>query len=190
MDQPKYFSSLLGFLLKREYEKDEDCKSLETLKEMVFSEQDDVTLELIEFTYNKCFEIIQKASYSDMQISTFENIVKESDFTTVQQECLNKFWKVNKKKIHEIIYKTTRFNNSLQKISWRIDVKTKSKEINEINEPVSIVELKLKNTNTNNNNNNNSNKNDLIRFEMDKNQLEETLQQINSIQKHLQSKSL
>ncbi|KAN0029630.1 hypothetical protein ACTA71_007762 [Dictyostelium dimigraforme] len=185
MDQPKYFSSLLGFLLKREYEKDEDCKSLETLKEMVFSEQNDITLEVIEFTYNKCFEIIQKASYSDMQISTFENIVKDSDFTSIQQECLNKFWKVNKKKIHEIIYKTTRFNNSLQKISWRIDVKTKSKEISEINEPVSIVELKLKNNNTNINN-----KNDLIRFEMDKNQLEETLQQINSIQKHLQSKSL
>ncbi|EGC39791.1 hypothetical protein DICPUDRAFT_26215 [Dictyostelium purpureum] len=185
MEQPKYFSSLLGFLLKKEYEKDPACDSIETLKELVFSEQEDVTLEIIEATYNKCFDIIQKAAYSDMQLSSFENLVKESNFSEIQIECLNKFWKVNKKKIHEILYKITKFNNSLQKMSWRIDLKTKSKEIKEINEPVSIIELKLKNNNTNSNTTNDEN--NIIRFEMDKNQLEETLQQINNIQKHLQT---
>eukprot|EP01132_Coremiostelium_polycephalum_P005769 gene5769-7179_t len=186
MDQPKLYSGLLNFLLKKEFEKDESLTSLEQLKDLVFTDID-IGLDVIEFNYNKCNTIIQKASYLDSPLSSFESLIKESDFTSVQQECLIKFWKLNKKKIHEILYKQTRFNNSLQKMSWRLDLKTKSKQEEDLNEPSAIVELKLKKNNTLSTSNNNS---DLIRFEMDKNQLEETLQQINNIQKHLQSKSL
>ncbi|KAF2071957.1 hypothetical protein CYY_006732 [Polysphondylium violaceum] len=180
MNNPKLFSNILGFLLNKEYE--DDTLTIETLHEMVFSETD-VSLENVEAMYDKCKQVLKKAIYLDHNITSFETLVKE-DFTDVQQECFIKFWKINKKKIHEIIYKKTRFNNSLDKINWRIDLKTKSKNVNEMNEPVSIVELKLKN------NNNKLNSNNIIKFEMDKSQLEETLQQINNIQKHLQSKSM
>ncbi|KYR00545.1 COMM domain-containing protein 1 [Tieghemostelium lacteum] len=181
MDQPKLFSSLLGFLLKREYENDESLSSLDSLKEMIFSEVD-ISMESIESMYIKCLNFIKNSIASDYNLSTFESIVKENkEFTDMQQECLIKFWKLNKKKIHEIIYKKTRFNNSLSKMSWRIDLKTKTKDIEEINEAVSIVELKLSNSI------NSSNSNKLIRFEMDRAQLENTLQNINNIQKHLQA---
>ena len=42
------------------------------------------------------------------------------------------------------------WNNRLEKLSWRIDSKTKSRQIADMNELTSIVELKLNNGNSSN----------------------------------------
>ncbi len=39
----------------------------------------------------------------------------------------------------------SRWNNSLNKISWRIDTKTKSRNVGDMNELCSIVEMVLQN---------------------------------------------
>ncbi|EFA80769.1 COMM domain-containing protein 1 [Heterostelium album PN500] len=178
--EAKQFQSLLGFLLKREYEKDESLSSLSSLQEMIFSGSD-LTEEFILSTYNKCINIIERASYSDVDLTAFESLIKDNDFTQQQQEGLTKFWKTNKKKIHDIVNRRTRFNNSLDKMSWRLDLKTKSKDVEEMNEPTAIVELDLtKNLRSSTEKKQQQQK---IRFEMDRNQLQDTLEQINIIQK-------
>ena len=115
-----------------------------------------------------------------------------------QQEVLLKLWRAQKtkvilkkrdkfvfahfpvflaKKIHEYMIRNNTWNDTLQKLSWRIDSKTKSKNINEMNELTTIVELTVNKKDTG--------KSDIIRFEMDRDQLSSVLGQINDIKKHL-----
>ncbi|GAM19882.1 hypothetical protein SAMD00019534_030570 [Acytostelium subglobosum LB1] len=186
----KQFQSLLGFLLKREYENDATLSSLESLKDLIFS-QSDLSMDSILAVYNKCLNIIERASYSDLDLSAFEVLARESGFEQTQLEALTKFWKTNKKKIHDILYRSTRFNNSMLKLSWRLDLKTKSKDVPEMNEPTAIVEMDVSKTSNNTATTTTDGKKSLqkIRFEMDRDQLQDALEQINIIQKHLQKAS-
>lgn len=60
-----------------------------------------------------------------------------------QQESLIRHWRVQKPKVHEQIVRSSTWNNRLEKLSWRIDSKTKSRKVSELNELTSIVELRL-----------------------------------------------
>ena len=62
-----------------------------------------------------------------------------------QSKVYIKFWKNNKAKIHEKLVSKCIWDNTLKNMSWRIDVKTRSKDTEQINTPVAIVELQLAN---------------------------------------------
>ncbi|EGG18316.1 hypothetical protein DFA_03810 [Cavenderia fasciculata] len=159
------------YIVKKEFDNDQNLDGVESLKDLLFSDTDLTTDDIIA-VYNKSLQFIDKCAYFDYDLSAFESNIKDTDFTDIQQECFIKFWK-----IHETNFKKTRFNNTLQKMSWRIDLKTKSKDVPEMNEPTSIIEFNLSS--------NLKNDNKTIRFEMDRDQLHDTLEQINNIQKHL-----
>ena len=93
----------------------------------------------------------------------------------IQQEVFLKFWRNQKSKIHDILVDKSNWNNHLNKMTWRIDSKAKSRTQNELNELSAIVELNLQNENNTK----------VVRFEMDKTQLDRTLDQIKNIQKQL-----
>lgn len=65
--------------------------------------------------------------------------------TEEEASAYRKFWKVHKNKIHDTLVSKTNWNNSLKKVSWRIDVKSQSKSAENINEPSAIVELQIEN---------------------------------------------
>ena len=70
---------------------------------------------------------------------------REGAMTEDEASAYRKFWKVHKNKIHDTLVSKTNWNNTLKKVSWRIDVKSQSKTTENLNEPSAIVELQIRN---------------------------------------------
>jgi len=137
---PKLFGAFLNGLFKGIYEKDQSI-TVEFLKEHVFGDAQDVTVEDLKTLWENSANVIQKAAQNDWELLDLESNLKQTNFSDEQQEVFLKFWRTQKTKIHDIVIKDTTWNNTLQKMSWRIDSKTKSKKVPEMNELTAIVEM-------------------------------------------------
>jgi len=69
---------------------------------------------------------------------------RQVDLTEEQGQAFVKFWRNQKSKIHDVLVSQSLWTNRLSAVNWRIDVKTKSKNIQDLNEPAAIVELEIK----------------------------------------------
>ncbi|XP_043917207.1 COMM domain-containing protein 1 [Protopterus annectens] len=68
---------------------------------------------------------------------------KQGGITSGQAAVIAKFWKNHRAKIRESLINQSRWENALRNMSWRVDLKTQSKNVDQINTPVAIVELEL-----------------------------------------------
>lgn len=68
---------------------------------------------------------------------------KEGGITEEQAKVVTKFWKSHKSRVHEAIVTNSTWGNTLKNFSWRIDIKTQAKHIDQINTPTAIVELQV-----------------------------------------------
>jgi len=155
----------------------------EFLKEEIYADID-VSPETIYTLFETLRDLIQQGATEDLELTQFEAIVqKESSLTPIQQDLLVKFWRSQKQEIHSNVYKKVTWNNSLQKIAWRIDVKTKTKSGDEINEPTAIVELSIGRPKQE------PEAQKLVRFEMDRDKLARVLLQVNTIQQQIATRA-
>ncbi|KAL6051977.1 hypothetical protein QOT17_018841 [Balamuthia mandrillaris] len=186
MEEGKLFGALLTGVLKFNYEGNQAITP-QLLKEQVFRNAE-VSEEEIEEMFQRCTEFLKKCEYNNWQITQLESALQKSTFTPLQQEMLSKFWRANRAQILKTTRERVTWNNRLSKLSYRIDVKTKAKNVAEVNEPVALVELILdqppsqqsvaekKNTKTSA---------ATVRFEMDREQLADVIAQIDCIQQHI-----
>ena len=63
-----------------------------------------------------------------------------------QANSVRKFWKENQTDIHRHITDKTVWENTIQKISWRVDMKTHSQNKNKVNCPSLIIEMAINNS--------------------------------------------
>ena len=68
---------------------------------------------------------------------------KEGGITENLANAFRKFWKSNKNKIHESVIAQTSWNNTLKQMSWRIDIQSQTRHVDEINTPTAFVELHI-----------------------------------------------
>ncbi|KAM6298463.1 COMM domain-containing protein 1 isoform 2-T2 [Aegotheles albertisi] len=68
---------------------------------------------------------------------------KQGGITPDQAAVIAKFWKNHRLKIHESLINRSRWDNALKNMSWRVDLKSQSRHIDQINTPVAIVEMEL-----------------------------------------------
>lgn len=68
---------------------------------------------------------------------------REGAITEEQANALRKFWKTHKNKIHEAVISRTTWNNTIKQMSWRIDIKSQSRHVDQINAPTAIMELQI-----------------------------------------------
>ena len=68
---------------------------------------------------------------------------REGAITEDQANAFRKFWKTHKNKIHEAVVSRTTWNNTIKQMSWRIDIKSQAKHIDQINIPTAIMELQI-----------------------------------------------
>ena len=66
---------------------------------------------------------------------------KEGGLTEDQAAVMRKFWKGNKSKIHDSIVSQTMWGNSLQKVTWRVDLMSQSMKEESLHAPTAIMEL-------------------------------------------------
>jgi len=93
-------------------------------------------------------------------------------------QILLKFWKSERAKIHDAVRQNSSWNNHLVKTSWRVDMKTKSNSVDEIQEPCGIVEMRLASTLK-------KPSVDVFQFEIDRTQLASVMTEIQAIQARL-----
>lgn len=68
---------------------------------------------------------------------------RENPITEDQAQVLRKFWKNNKNKIHDSIISKTKWNNTLQNVLWRIDLKSQARNTEQMNESSAIMEFQV-----------------------------------------------
>lgn len=106
----------------------------------------------------KRYEVLMKNIVSaDMDFNQLEAFLtsqtkkREGALTLEQAGAFMKFWKVQKTKIHESLVQKSSWNKRIKDMSWRIDVKTQARHLEQLNSPVAIVEMQLEDRTAGNN---------------------------------------
>ncbi|XP_053140268.1 COMM domain-containing protein 1 isoform X4 [Hemicordylus capensis] len=68
---------------------------------------------------------------------------KPGGITPDQAAVIAKFWKNHRVKIRESLINQSKWGNTLKNINWRVDLKSQSRHIHQLNSPVAIVEMEL-----------------------------------------------
>ncbi|XP_078005663.1 COMM domain-containing protein 1 isoform X2 [Phascolarctos cinereus] len=92
--------------------------------------------------------LLKSIASADMDFNQLEAFLtaqtkKQGGITADQAAVISKFWKNHKTKIKESLINQSRWENSLKAMNWRVDLKSQSKHLDQINAPVAIVELEL-----------------------------------------------
>ncbi|XP_005019167.2 COMM domain-containing protein 1 [Anas acuta] len=92
--------------------------------------------------------LLQSIASADMDLNQLEAFLtaqtkKQGGITSDQAAVLAKFWKNHRVKIHESLVNQSRWDNVLKNMNWRVDLKSQSRHIDQINTPVAIVEMEL-----------------------------------------------
>ncbi|XP_072713409.1 COMM domain-containing protein 1 isoform X3 [Ciconia boyciana] len=92
--------------------------------------------------------LLQSIASADMDLNQLEAFLtaqtkKQGGITSDQAAVIAKFWKNHRTKIHESLINQSRWDNVLKNMNWRVDLKSQSRHIDQINTPVAIVELEL-----------------------------------------------
>ncbi|NXI47535.1 COMD1 protein, partial [Galbula dea] len=92
--------------------------------------------------------LLQSIASADMDLNQLEAFLtaqtkKQGGITSEQAAVLAKFWKNHRVKIHESLINRSRWDSSLKTMSWRVDLKSQSRHMDQINTPVAIVEMEL-----------------------------------------------
>jgi hypothetical protein len=119
-------------------------------------------------------------------VSKLERILKKTQLTPENQKTLIAFWTNEKDKIHDFVVKKSKWNNSLSSLSWRVDMKTASKNVAEINEPVAIFEF---GSETGTNGVERVPVQQAVRFEMNRAQIGDMITTLDNIQKKIDEMS-
>ncbi|KAH3859101.1 hypothetical protein DPMN_101748 [Dreissena polymorpha] len=177
-DDAKTFAALFNGLTKRLYFDEKDITD-EFLKNEIFPQLSDEDFAAL---VTKCSSLIKSLVSADMDYNQCEAFLTsqlkkpEGAITENQANAIRKFWKNQKNKIHEAVINKSSWGHSLKHVSWRIDIKSQARHIEDINTPTAIMELKIGPNATG------SQESDVVRFEMDENRLSEVLKTMQDIE--------
>ncbi|XP_025936502.1 COMM domain-containing protein 1 isoform X1 [Apteryx mantelli] len=92
--------------------------------------------------------LLQSIASADMDLNQLEAFLtaqtkKQGGITSDQAAVIAKFWKNHRIKIRESLINQSRWDNVLKNMNWRVDMKSQSRHIDQINTPVAIVEMEL-----------------------------------------------
>lgn len=68
---------------------------------------------------------------------------KQGGITSDQAAVIAKFWKNHRVRIHESLVNQSRWDYVLKSMNWRVDLKSQSRHVDQINTPVALVEMEL-----------------------------------------------
>ncbi|KAM8809240.1 COMM domain-containing protein 1 [Eudromia elegans] len=92
--------------------------------------------------------LLQSIASADMDLNQLEAFLtaqtkKQGGITSDQAAVIAKFWKSHRAKIRESLINQSQWDNVLKNMNWRVDLKSQSRHIDQINTPVAIVEMEL-----------------------------------------------
>ncbi|XP_065884501.1 COMM domain-containing protein 1-like [Dysidea avara] len=126
--------------------------------------------------------LLNSIATADMNYNQLDAFLKsqmqkrEGALTASEAATITKFWQSHKSKIHDTLVKDSTWDNQMKSLNWRIDVCTKARHLDQLNQPTAIVEMKLE-------------QGDLIRFELTQQKLEGLLEQVDAIEQAITTHS-
>ncbi|XP_075605781.1 COMM domain-containing protein 1 isoform X4 [Balearica regulorum gibbericeps] len=92
--------------------------------------------------------LLQSIASADMDLNQLEAFLtaqtkKQGGITSDQAAVIAKFWKNHRIKIHESLINQSCWDNILKNMNWRVDLKSQSRHVDQINTPVALVEMEL-----------------------------------------------
>jgi hypothetical protein len=120
----------------------------------------DLSDEEFETMLGKYELLLRNIVASDMDYNQLEAFLtsqtkkREGTLKVDQAAAFMKFWKSQKNKIHDSLVQKASWNNKFKDVSWRIDLKTQARHIDQINTPVAIIEMQIENASTRHNDKN------------------------------------
>ncbi|XP_023229904.1 COMM domain-containing protein 1-like [Centruroides sculpturatus] len=99
---------------------------------------------------HQCANLIKSMAVSDMDFNQLEafltsQVKRKGGITNEQSKILSKFWKTHKAKIHSSLVAKSCWNQTLKDFRWRTDLKSCTKDNNDVNVPIAIVDLEVEN---------------------------------------------
>ncbi|CAG5118379.1 unnamed protein product [Candidula unifasciata] len=182
-DNAKRFLALLNGLAKRNYYGQTELTD-DVLKEEVYP---DISQEDFGRINSRTAGLLKSLVSADMDLTQLEAFLtaqmkrKDGALTEDQAAAVRKFWKANKTKIHDKIVSQTMWGNSLQKVSWRVDLKSQSRTVEQLNAPTAIMELHIAD------NINKAKGSEVVRFELDETKVAELLHTMQEIDTQINS---
>jgi len=143
---------LLNGLARREYFGETEITD-EFLHQELFSDLDKEQFDAMLKRYENLMRNIVSGDMDFNQLEAFltsQMRRKQGSLTQEQAAAFLKFWKSQKVKIHDVMVQKSSWNNKLKDVSWRIDLKSQGRHLQQINTPVAIVEMQLENRSTEN----------------------------------------
>lgn len=136
---------LLNGIARREYFGESDITD-EFLHQELFP---DLSAEQFDAILKRYETLTRNIVSADMDYNQLEAFLtsqmkrKQGSLTQEQAAAFLKFWKSQKVKIHDVLVQRSSWNNKLKDISWRIDLKSQGRHLEQINSPVAIVEMQI-----------------------------------------------
>ncbi|XP_050405916.1 COMM domain-containing protein 1 [Patella vulgata] len=180
-DDGKSLSALLNGLTRRIYYGEEELTD-EFLKNEIYP---NLTEEEFEHLVNRTIHLMKNMVSADMDMTQLEMFLtaqmkkREGAMTEQQANIYRKFWKTHKTKIHDKIVAQTMWGNTLQKVSWRIDLKSQARRSEDINTSSAIMELQI------GEHQNKDKLTEVVRFEMDEDKLKDVLKSMQEIEEQI-----
>eukprot|EP01116_Phalansterium_solitarium_P004272 TRINITY_DN15232_c0_g1_i1.p1 TRINITY_DN15232_c0_g1~~TRINITY_DN15232_c0_g1_i1.p1 ORF type:complete len:203 (-),score=31.67 TRINITY_DN15232_c0_g1_i1:82-657(-) len=175
-DAPKILGALLNGVVKKVFDRDPEVTTV-FLHEQLYADKPEITVEVVEREVAIVKDILLKAGFEDFDLTQFETFLKQTSLTAGQQEAFARFWRTQKPKIHDALVRDVSWADTLSRLQWRIDSKSKSKNVDDLNnELTAVVELSIGGPRGD------KAEPQAVRFEMDRAQVSTVLEQINAIQ--------
>ena len=70
---------------------------------------------------------------------------RDGGITEQQSKVLLQVWKSHRARVHDSVLRSCIWNNRLRNINWRIDVKSRSRAVEQLSTATAVVELELEN---------------------------------------------
>ncbi|GCB66262.1 COMM domain-containing protein 1 [Scyliorhinus torazame] len=140
----KSLNGLLGGLAQITYYQSPGITE-QMLKEQLYP---DLPQQDFKILLEKMVGILRSIASADMDFNQLEAFLtaqtkKQKGITLEQAEVLTKFWKTHKVKIRESLINQSKWENCLRNLSWRVDLKSQSRHLDQINTPIAIMEFEL-----------------------------------------------
>lgn len=183
---PKKVLALLNGVRQRVFENNEQVTPA-MLKERVFADDDHISEDLLGKLCGLCARIMREAAFNAWEPSELEAVLKKTPLPEPMQDIFVRFWAQQRPAVVERARTESAWNDSLSSLSWRIDLRSSSSGEGKLDMSSSkasaIVEMVVGQKGGG------ESSNEIVRFEMDREQLAQTRRSIAEIEAKLQQLS-
>lgn len=188
----KSFVALLRALGRKIFFHDK-MVTVDTIGSEIYGELSTTDAETVTNEIHAFEQVLQKAAREYMDTSALQNILQTTPITKEHLQLLLAYWTNERDNIHSLMLKRSRWNNEYHQLSWRVDLKAASRHVPDINEPLAIFEFCSKSPPSNAKVKRSTTLSTAVdttdisrtQFQMDRTQLDEMLQTLDTIKKCL-----